>query len=157
GRGIELARASGKTSAVAQGLSTLANARRQAGDLDGALTAINESSAIAEKAYYEGPTQRATVMYAIEYRRGMILGEDDSVSLARPAEAEASLRKAFDISENMAAQDAKDFSFRDKVGTSGQALGDIVRRRDPAAALQVYDQTLARLREIKTGTSARRR
>jgi len=156
-RGIELGRASGiPSSGVAQGLSGLANARRQSGDLEGALAAIDEASRLAETSKFPNPTLRANGMYAIEYRRGLILGEDQSVSLGRTDEAERSLQKAFDIASQMAANDPNDFSFRDRVGTSGLQLANIVRHRDPARALSIYDATLQRLGEIKNSPAARR-
>jgi tetratricopeptide (TPR) repeat protein len=156
-RGIELGRSAGiPTSGIAQGLSGLANARRQSGDLEGALTAIDEASALAQTSKFPNPTLRANGLYAIEYRRGLILGEDGSVSLGRPQEAEQALQKAFDIAIQMSANDPNDFSFRDRAGTSGLHLADIVRHRDPARAVTIYDVTLQRLREIKNNSSARR-
>ncbi len=156
-RGIELGRSAGiPSSGIAQGLSGLANARRQSGDLEGALTAIDQASALVQTSKFPNPTLRANGLYAIEYRRGLILGEDDSVSLGRPQEAEQSLQKAFDIAIQMSANDPNDFSFRDRAGTSGLRLADIVRHRDPARALTIYDLTLQRVREIKNNNSARR-
>ncbi len=152
GRAIELGRHSGAPSSViAQGLSVLANARRQAGDLDGALSAITEARALGEKAQYPKQIRRASALYAILWRQGVILGEDESVSLNRPADAVEPLQKAFDLVDQMAAQDPNEVSFRDRVGTAGQQLADILRHSDPARALAIYDRTLLRLREINGG------
>jgi hypothetical protein len=134
----------------------LANALRQAGDLDGALSSITEARALGEQAHFASEVSRASALYAILWRQGVILGEDQSVSLNRPADAVEPFQKAFDLVDGMAAKDPNDFSFRDRLGTAGQQLGDVLRHSDPARALAIYDRTLARLREIKQGGSARR-
>lgn len=156
-RGIELGRNSGSPSSlIAQGLSALANARRQAGDLEGALSSIAEARALSEKMEFSSETLRASALYAILWRQGVILGEDESVSLNRPGDAVEPLRKAFDIVDEMASRDPNEVSYRDRVGTAGQQLGDTLRRNDPTRALAVYDRTLLRLREIKNSAKARR-
>jgi len=155
-RGIELARASGASSdVVAQGLSLLANALRQAGDLEGALSSITEARALGEKARFANEVMRVSALYAILWRQGVILGEDESVSLNRPADAVEPLQRAFDLVDQEAAKDPNDFTFRDRVGSAGQQLGDVLEHSDPARALAVYDRTLERLREIKQGKGAR--
>jgi len=156
--GIALSRASGSPAGVvAQALSALANALRQAGDLDGALSSITEARALSEHAEFANETARAYALYAILWRQGLILGEDESVSLNRPADAVEPLEKALTIVDRMAAQDPNDASFRDRVGSAGQQLGDILRHSDPARALAIYDHTLQRLREVKNGSNARRK
>ena len=157
GRAIELARNSGATTGLlAQALSLLANARRQSGDLDGALPAITEARALSEKAEFPSETLRASTLYAILWRQGVVLGEDESVSLNRPADAIEPLEKAFDLVDQMASKDPSEVSFRDRVGSAGQQLGDILRHTDPARALTIYDRTLLRLREIKNNPKSRR-
>jgi hypothetical protein len=156
-RGIELAKASGASSdVIAQGLSLLANALRQAGDLEGALSSITEARALGEKAQFVNEVQRTSALYAICWRQGLILGEDESVSLNRSEDAVEPFERAFDLVDRAAAKDPNDFTFRDRVGTAGQQLGDVLRHSDPARALAIYDRTLEGLREIKEGRSARR-
>lgn len=87
-RGIELARNFGASSSmVGQGLSVLANAQRQSGDLEGALSAVTQGRALVEKAEFPNENLRASALYAVLWRQGVILGEDESVSLNRPADA----------------------------------------------------------------------
>jgi tetratricopeptide (TPR) repeat protein len=156
-QGIELARATGSSAgSIAQGLSGLANALRQGGDLEGALGSITEARALSETAQFSNDMLRASALYAVLWRQGLILGDDESVSLNRPADAVAPSQMAFDLVDLQAAKDPNDVSFRDRVGTAGLLLGDILRHSDPARALTIYDRTLARLREIKKGDSARR-
>jgi hypothetical protein len=155
-RGVELARSSaGPPSGTAQGLSLLANILRQSGDLPGALTAITEAREMGERADFGSGSLRALGLYAILWRQGLILGEDESVSLNRPADAIEPLQKAFDMVDLFASKDPNDTTFRDRVGTAGQQLADILRHRDPARALAIYDHTLLRLREIHNNESAR--
>ena len=157
GRGIELARNSGAPSSmVGQGLSLLANARRQAGDLEGALSAITEARTLVEQAKFADETLRASTLYAVLWRQGVILGDDESVSLNRPAEALEPLQTAFDIVDQMASKDPNEVSYRDRAGSAGQQLGDILRHNDPVRGLAIYDRTLLRLREIKGSNKARR-
>ncbi len=155
--GIRLARRAGApSSVVAQGLSALANAQRQAGELESALVSINEARALSENAEFPNNMLRASAMYAILWRQGLILGEDESVSLNRPADALEPLQAAFTLVDGQAAKDPSDASFRERAGTAGQKLGDLLRHSDPARALIIYDRTLARLREIKGSDSAHR-
>ena len=155
-RGIELARTFGNSSMVGQGLSLLANAQRQSGDLESALSAVTQGLALVEKAEFPNENLRASALYAVLWRQGVILGEDESVSLNRPADALEPLQRAFDIVDQMASKDPSEVSYRDRVGSAGQQLGDILRHSDPARGLAIYDRTLLRLREIKGSNKARR-
>jgi tetratricopeptide (TPR) repeat protein len=141
---------------IAQGLSALANALRQAGDLEGALSSITEALALSEKAEFSNEMLRASALYAILWRQGVILGDDESVSLNRPTDAVKPLEEAFNLVEIQASKDPNDFSFRDRVGKAGEQLGDVLRRGDPVRALAIYDRTLVRLREIKDSSRTRR-
>jgi serine/threonine protein kinase len=156
-RGVEVGRASGAPdSVIAQGLSLLANTLRQSGDMEGALQAITEARTMGERATFANETLRALGLYAILWRQGLILGEDENVSLHRPDDALEPLQKAYDLVDAAAAKDPNDATFRDRVGTAGQQLADIVRHKDPERALTIYDHTLVRLREIQNNASARR-
>jgi len=53
-------------------------------------------------------------------------------------------------------RDPDDTTSRVRVGTTGRELGDILRWRDPAAALAVYDVAIARLGEVRNNVGARR-
>ncbi len=136
-------------------LSILANALRLQGDLDGALDAIRESRAYADRVSDTSaiPTQNR---YGPLLREGFILGEDRGVSLERPAEAIVPLREAFDIMEVIARRDPGDYTSRSRVGTVGRELGDILRWREPREALAIYDVALGRLGEIANNVRARR-
>lgn len=110
---------------------------------------------MGEKATFPSESLRALGLYAILWRQGLILGEDESISLNRPADAIEPLEKAYDLVDLFASKDPNDTTFRDRVGTAGQQLADILRHRDPARALAIYDHTLVRLREIRNNESAR--
>jgi hypothetical protein len=56
----------------------------------------------------------------------------------------------------MASKDSSEVSYRDRVGSAGHQLGDILRHSDPVRGLAIYDRTLVRLREIKSSNKARR-
>ena len=145
-----------RNSARGLGLSVLANARRLQGDLEGALTAIREARALADRSTTANEWQRMFDRYGILLREGFILGEDRAVSLERPAEAIVPLREAFEMTEALARRDPNDFTSRSRVATSGRELADILRWRDPQAALLVYDVAIGRLAEIRNSVTARR-
>jgi serine/threonine protein kinase len=155
-RHVELTRATDADPLALSGsLSVLANALRLQGDLDGALVAIRESRAYADRVSDTSaiPTLNR---YGPLLREGFILGEDRSVSLERPIEAIVPLREAFEIMETAARRDPGDYTSRSRVGTVGRELGDILRWRDPTEALAIYDVALDRLGEIENNVRARR-
>ena len=88
---------------------------------------------------------------------GSILGEEGEVNLHRPAEAEADFQKARRIMRDLANKDATDSSARYFFALLNQSLGDIIRHRDPAQALALYEDGLAKLHEIKNGDDSMRR
>ncbi len=133
---------------VAQGLSLLANAQRYEGDLGRALKNIQEARKIAEAAAYQNPTERAIDEYGILLREGYILGENGGVNLGRPREAVEPLQKAFSMEDKLAREDPSDAVSRDRLVTSGLALGNVLREWDPQRALAVYDLALKRNKEI---------
>ena len=155
-RHLELARGLSNPQNLSVALSTLANALRSQGDLEGALTAIREARAVADRTTYASETKRMFDRYALLLREGFILGDERTVSLARPEEAAASLREAFAMLEAGARRDPSDYTSRTRVGTSGRELGNILRWDKPAEALTVYDTALERLAEIKNNIKARR-
>ena len=52
-----------------------------------------------------------------------------------------------------ARRDQDDTTSRVRVGTTGRELGDILRWRDPAAALAVYSVAIARLGEVRNNVA----
>ncbi len=156
-RDVELARSSGApTDYVIGGMSVLANALRLSGNLGGALQSIQEARVLADRAVFSSETQKASVLYAILNRQGMILGEYDSISLDRPAEAIASFQQAYDLMDRQAMQDPNDAASRDRVATVGREMADLLTASNPQRALDIYDHSLARLREAKASVRSSR-
>lgn len=141
---------------VSQGLSLLANALRYQGDLDGALRAIRDSRRLAEEAQYKSPIDRMINLYGVLWREGVILGEDESVSLDRPSEAIGVLQQSLDVVENAAQVDSHDSTSRSRVGTAARELGKILSHRNPERALEVFDLGIRRVSETPSSLSARR-
>lgn len=137
-------------------LSVLANALRYQGDLDGALRAIREARQAAEQIDEKNESRRMFARYPLLLREALILGEDRAISLGRSDEAAVLFREAFEMNEAGARRDPNDFTSRARVGTTGLELGDILRWRDPEAALEAYGVALARLAEIRNNIAARR-
>ena len=157
-RSLDLARQlPGQRFRVAQALSLLANAQRYQGDLAGALEDIQEARRIADQAVYPNDILRAFDEYGVLLREGFILGEEGGVNLGRPADAVEPLRQALDLAEQSARKDPNDSTSRGRVGNSGNALGNVLRHRDPRQALAVYDLAMRRLREVPHSVPERRR
>jgi tetratricopeptide (TPR) repeat protein len=156
-RQVELARSAGaRMDYIVAGKSVLANALRQSGDLQEALRSITEARTLAESMVFPNQTARASLLYALFYREGLILGEYDSINLDRPSDALESFRRALDVVDRQASLDPNDASVRDRVATSGRALADVLVATDPQRALDVYDHVLVRLREVKASTRGQR-
>ena len=154
---VELARPiPSARSALAAGLSILANALRYQGDLEGALQAIQEARRTVEETVYPTETTRMFNLYGIYLREGLILGEDGAANLDRPTDAIEALQKAFDMSEAAAKKDPIDSTSRQRVANSGNPLGNILRHLDPQRALAVFDLSIRRLGEIRNRLVARR-
>jgi len=141
---------------MATALSLLANALRYQGDLQGALQAIQEARKTAEQPAPADATEHTIDEYGILLREGLILGDEGGVNLNRPKDAVEPLRKALDISEELAQKDPHDSVSRMHVALSGMELGNILRHWDPRGALEVYDQALTRTREVKNSLPAKR-
>ncbi|HEY3740468.1 MAG TPA: protein kinase [Bryobacteraceae bacterium] len=155
-RSVELARPlpSAKRP-LAQGLSLLANAYRYEGDLDAAFRAIEEARTLAEQVAAPSETDRAFLLYAILFREGLILGDDDGPNLGRPQEAIATLRKAVDWMEEGARKDPNDSATRTRLVSAAVPLGEILMEHDPHAALAVYELALGRIAEVRNNAGAR--
>ena len=141
---------------ISFGLSLLANALRFQGDLDAALPLIREAHAVLDKLVHLNENSRVFDRYAVLLREGLILGDDRAPSLQRWDEALVPLKEAFALVDAAAARDANDSASRSRTGTVGREIGDILRWRDPAAALRYYDAAMARLGEVRNNVRARR-
>lgn len=156
-RAIEIGRSwPGGVSSVGNPLSILADSLRFSGDLEGALRAIREARANVEKASFPGEALRSSTLFNVLWREGTILGQDDCISLERPAEAAAVLQEALDVALNWSRQDPEEASSRILAGTAARELGRILAHTDPARALAVFDEGIARLREVKNNRDALR-
>jgi tetratricopeptide (TPR) repeat protein len=143
--------------AESYGLSVIASAQRSRGDLDGALETIRHArTALDRDTTLSNETRRMVARYPLLLREAYVLGKDRGISLDRPDEAAALLHEAFEMHEAGVQRDANDMTSRERVGTTGLELGNILRWRDPQRAVAVYDVALARLAEIRNNVKARR-
>jgi serine/threonine protein kinase len=165
--GIEVSRTNSTINGPrAQVFSQLAGALMDLGDAPDALDAIQEARKELEnlRQYNElknlhqyGDTAYArTVLALSRSQEGRILGEDGAVSLNRPLEAAARFREGFDPLEDIASKEPADYHIRYYLAQLGHYLGDVLRHSDPKRALNVYDQSLLRIREVPNDVAARR-
>jgi tetratricopeptide (TPR) repeat protein len=156
-RALEIAKARPFASPyAATGSSIVADSMRLSGDLDGALEVIREARRSLESADFGDERRRLVTLQAVLWREGLILGEYGEINLGRPTEAIDLLQRAFDVIEDWARTDPNDASGRMLFIPGGGALGNVLRDRDPARALAVYDRSLFRVSEVKDNIKARR-
>ncbi|MBL8215887.1 MAG: serine/threonine protein kinase [Bryobacterales bacterium] len=136
-------------------LSLIASGQRLRGDLEQALVTIREARHALENAGLPEVPRRYD-LYAAHWREGVILGEEDAVSLGRWKEAAVSFARSMEIVEPLVKQDPADSSGRIRFASGARELGDILARREPARALAVYDQGLQRVREMAPNPKLKR-
>jgi len=137
-------------------LSVLANTARFTGQFEEAKQAIEEARRMAESSMTDAPNVDQTLtLVAALWREAMLLGEYDGINLGRGSEAAALLRRAFQLSDALAARDSNDYTSRSYVSMAGRELGDLLRDKNPAEALQVYQRTFDRLEEVRHNRKAR--
>ena len=142
----------------AQAFNMLAGALMYSGDFQGALDALHESRQQLERLRQidRFPWYIALILSQTRCREGLILGEEGGVNLNRPLEAAVPLQEAFQALEEFAQKDTNDYEIRSVIATAGHYLGDVLRHSDPKRALDVYDHSLVRIREIPNDIAARR-
>lgn len=156
-RSIEVAQSmqgTGEQQSLAYGI--LADALRQSGQLESALTTIRESRRMEERLTETGNSQRWNLVLAL-WRQGCILGEDQDISLDRPQEAASVFRQALDIADELAKKDSDDSSHHQLVSEVGRHLGDVLRLTDPQSALTVYDACIRSAHKAQNTNIATRR
>ena len=142
----------------AQAFNMLAGALMYSGDFEGAADAIHESRKQLDhlRQVDPYPWYIALILSQTRSREGLILGEDGGVNLNRPLEAAVPLQEAFKVLEPFAQKDANSYQARSAVAVAGHYLGDVLRHSTPKRALEVYDRSLMRIREVPGDVAARR-
>jgi len=163
--GIEISRTDSTIAGPRAGtFGVLASALKYLGDFQGALEANREARGEWEKyrgyqtdlpAYYWPPYARLTLS-AVRSQEGLLLAEDGGVDLNQPREAAVLFQEAFDAVEENARNEPKDYLSRDDVAEVGLSLGNVLRHSSLKQALEVYDHSLMRIREVPSDIQARR-
>ncbi|HET7149816.1 MAG TPA: serine/threonine-protein kinase [Candidatus Acidoferrum sp.] len=157
--GVEISASNSTVSGPrAQVFSELAGALMDLGDVQGALNAVQQARQEWQNLRRDqGDMQYARMVLAVvREREGQILGEDGAVNLNQPMEAVARFRECFDPLEDSARKEPKDYLVRLYLAQVGHYLGDLLRHGNPKQALDVYDQSLLRIREVPNDVAARR-
>jgi hypothetical protein len=87
---------------------------------------------------------------------GLLLAEDGGVDLNQPRQAEVLFREAFAAAEQNARNEPKHYQSRSAVAECGLYLRNVLRDSSPKEALDVYDDSLMRIREVPSDIQARR-
>ena len=163
--GIEISRTDSTVAGPRAGtFSMLASALKYLGDFQGALEANREARSEFEKyrryetdlpEYYDARYARLTLS-GVRSQEGLLLAEDGGVDLNQPRGAAALFREAFDAIEQDARKEPKNYQSRSAVAECGLYLGNVLRHSSPQQALEVYDHSLMRIREVPSDIQARR-
>ena len=142
----------------AQAFNMLAGALTSLGDLQGAQEAVRQARRLWEQLLHDEGDQEYTrlILYQTRCREGLLLGEDGGVNLNRPGDAAIRLQEAFGALETFAQSPRTDYDSRTSIAMGGHYLGDVLRRTNPQRALEVYDHSLIRIREVPNDVAARR-
>src|SRR5579864_2945129 len=163
--GIEISRTDSTIAGPrAETFSVLATAIKYVGDFQGALEAIREARSEWEKyRHYETdlperywPPYARLALSAVRSQEGLILSEDGGVDLNQPREAAILFREAFDAAEENARNEPKGYNSRGRLAEDGLYLGNALRHSSPKQALEVYDHSLMRIREVPSNIQERR-
>ena len=155
-RAIDIARATGWPVQAGAAEMVLAMARREQGDLDGALLAASDSARILEPRPEDSDSRKSTYTLAL-IRQAQILGDDDSVSLGRSKEAASVLERAIQIARELADHDAYDFSRQSRMVFAETTLASNLRHTNPRRSLELYDDAAGHLAEVRHNAGTPRR
>jgi tetratricopeptide (TPR) repeat protein len=158
---IRFSRRAGEVAAITRNelqagtaLTAVANNYRLTGELERALEAVRQASRQLGSAGTADPVRSLAFIDALT-KEGAILGESDAISLSRPDDAVAILRRAFSIADDLAQRDANDTGSRNRLYMAGTMLAGLLRSHAPGPALSVYDHVLSRLAELNPGVTVR--
>ena len=163
--GIEISRNNSTVAGPRAGtFSVLAAALKDLGDFQGAIEANREARGEFEKylRYQTDSPDLYNARYArillaeVRSQEGLLLAEDGGVDVNEPREAAVLFREAFDAVEQDARNEPKNYLSHTAVAECGLYLGNVLRESSPKQALEVYDHSLMRIREVPNDIQARR-
>jgi hypothetical protein len=128
----------------------LANTLRLDGSLEAALEQAAAGRTILEKQYdaAKGQTAIARRLHWACYVEGRLLGSMDTVSLGRFDQAEQTYERGLTIARKVADADREDISTRHLLAYLANELGLLRLERNPASALDLFDEAYRRRSEI---------
>ena len=146
----QLTRKPGDEANYASTMLGLANTLRLDGSLEAALEQAAAGRKILEKQYEAANAQTAAAR-RLEwacYMEARLLGSMSTVSLGRFDEAERTFERGLTIARKLADSDREDISSRNILASSANELGLLRLERDPASALDLFDEAYRRRSEI---------
>jgi tetratricopeptide (TPR) repeat protein len=149
-RGGEIAAIFNRSASRGNFLWVAARVLQGRGELDEALTTIQESVRLLDP----GPDWTAKIGQTLNFHlaliyEGRILGDDNGVSLGRPRDALQPLQRAFDGDDAIVHRDPNDHTSRGNMAMATITMGGILRHSDAQRALDVYDHALHHLAEVQ--------
>ena len=127
------------------------------GDLDQALSVIQESIRASDP----GPGRTAPTAQMVSFVlalnfEGKLLGLDNDISMGRFRAGAEILERSFGIIDEFVHRDPGDQISRSRLADAGVNLGNVLLHFDARRALEIYDHTLLHLGEIKENLAFRR-
>ena len=156
GRAAQVASATNWPTQAGASMIIAGMAHREKGEIDEALRAMRESIRLLAPGNGEMQSGRLQPYGLALIREGQILGEPDSISLNRPGEALRSYQQALDIGLEFARRDASDFQSQYRIFSVESKMADILRDKEPARALAMYDDAMRRLAAVAANAATLR-
>ena len=126
------------------------------GDVEQALKEIDEAVRIQEPPAGSNELWRTGNFILALTNKGMILGEENAISMGLSTRAVECLDRAYRLADGLAHRDPLDELGRSDVAIAGTVMADILGPSDPARALAIYDHLLGHTAEVKDNLRARR-
>lgn len=156
-RTIDVAKATNQPSQVGAAHIVIARGLRIAGDLEGALTAIGEGVKLLEPPNVaDAEAGRLRTFRLAVATQGDLLGEDGAVSLGRPAEATALYERSFQIAQKLVKLDPRDAEARLALSGDGIRLAGALRLTNPRRAVEISDEVLREIANLRNNPRAQR-
>lgn len=144
-RAIGIANATNWPTQAGAASIVVAMAHRERGELDEALAAIREAIRSLRPPPGETSTGRLQAYGLALLREGQILGEPHAISLNQPEQAIESYNHVLELGRQFAQRDPNDFQSQYRIFLAETKLAAVLSDREPARALEMYDDGLRRL------------
>ena len=153
---LELAKkAPGSEMRASIALSIIADLLRRQGNVEAALPAIREARLELETVQFRSENDRRTAWSAVLGREIRVMNRAADIGMVGRSEAQTALRRLFNLLEDWSRNDGGDPWSRLLFAPAGVEIATAFATGDAHMALELYDQALMRVHEVKDNGEAR--